>query len=114
VWPVAVAPFSVVITVAQSEDAESAAVGGALYEELTTAGVEVIIDDRAERAGVKFRDAELTGIPLRVTVGRRGLAEGVVEVTWRASGETVKVAVADVVPHVRDALAALGGPAGGA
>ena len=106
VWPLAVAPFSVVIVVAQSEDAESAAVGESLYGELSSAGVEVIIDDRAERAGVKFRDAELTGIPLRVTVGKRGLAEGVVEVTKRATGETVKVGFGVVLPHVREALAA--------
>ncbi|HEV8275255.1 MAG TPA: proline--tRNA ligase [Streptosporangiaceae bacterium] len=106
VWPLAVAPFSVVIVVAQSEHAESAAVGESLYGELSSAGVEVIIDDRAERAGVKFRDAELTGIPLRVTVGKRGLAEGVVEVTKRATGETVKAALGDVLPHVREALAA--------
>src|SRR5215475_11090773 len=106
VWPLAVAPFSVVIVVAQSEDAESAAVGESLYGELSSAGVEVIIDDRAERAGVKFRDAELTGIPLRVTVGKRGLAEGVVEVTTRATGETVKVGFGDVLAHVRGALAA--------
>jgi prolyl-tRNA synthetase len=106
VWPLAVAPFSVVIVVAQSEDAESAAVGESLYGELSSVGVEVIIDDRAERAGVKFRDAELTGIPLRVTVGKRGLAEGVVEVTKRATGEMVKVGFGDVLPHVREALAA--------
>jgi prolyl-tRNA synthetase len=54
---------------------------------------------------VKFRDAELTGIPFRVTVGKRGLADSTVEVTTRATGETVKVAVGDVVAHLRDALA---------
>jgi prolyl-tRNA synthetase len=112
VWPVAVAPFSVVVTVAQSEDPESAAVGESLYEELGAAGIEVIIDDRAERAGVKFRDAELTGIPVRVTVGKRGLAEGVVEITQRATGETTKVATGEAVPHVRDALAAARGQTG--
>jgi prolyl-tRNA synthetase len=106
VWPLGVAPFSVVIVVTQSEDTESAAVGQSLYGELSSVGVEVIIDDRAERAGVKFRDAELTGIPLRVTVGKRGLAEGVVEVTKRATGETVKVGFGDVLSHVREALAA--------
>jgi prolyl-tRNA synthetase len=105
VWPAAVAPFSAVLVVAQSEDAGSASVGESLYEEFRDAGLEVIIDDRAERAGVKFRDAEITGIPLRVTVGKRGLAEGVVEVTVRATGETTKVALADVLAHVRDALA---------
>ena len=106
IWPVAVAPFTVVVLVAQSEDTESQAVGESVYEQLTAAGIEVIIDDRAERAGVKFRDAEITGIPLRVTVGKRGLAEGVVEVTTRATGETVKVDMPDVVTHLRDAIAA--------
>ena len=105
VWPVAVAPFTVVVTVAQSEDPESAKAGESVYEQLTAAGIEVIIDDRSERAGVKFRDAELTGIPFRVTVGKRGLADGTVEVTTRATGETVKVAIGDVVAHLRDALA---------
>jgi prolyl-tRNA synthetase len=105
VWPVAVAPFTVVVTVAQSEDPESAMVGDSVYEQLAAAGIEVIIDDRSERAGVKFRDAELTGIPFRVTVGKRGLADGRVEVTTRATGETVKVAIGDVVAHLRDALA---------
>jgi len=102
-----------VVTVAQAEDTEVAKAGESVYEQLTAAGIEVIIDDRAERAGVKFRDAELTGIPLRVTVGKRGLAEGMVEITRRATGETVSVALGDVLPRVRDALAAEGGPAGG-
>jgi prolyl-tRNA synthetase len=105
-WPLAVAPFSVVVTVAQPEDPESAKVGESLYEQLTAAGVEVIIDDRAERAGVKFRDAELTGIPFRVTVGRRGLADGVVEITRRETGETTRVPVPDAVTRLRDAIAA--------
>ena len=107
------APFSVVVTVAQAEDTEVAKAGESVYEQLTAAGIEVIIDDRAERAGVKFRDAELTGIPLRVTVGKRGLAEGMVEITRRATGETVSVPLGEVLSHVRDALTAEGGPAGG-
>jgi prolyl-tRNA synthetase len=77
-----------------------------VYEQLTAAGIEVIIDDRAERAGVKFRDAEITGIPFRVTVGKRGLAENIVEVTTRATGETVKVGIGDVLAYLRDAIAA--------
>jgi len=106
IWPVAVAPFTVVVVVAQSEDAETAEAGESVYEQLTAAGVEVIVDDRAERAGVKFRDAELTGIPFRVTVGKRGLAENTLEVTARATGETAKVPVGDVVAYLRDAIAA--------
>jgi prolyl-tRNA synthetase len=66
----------------------------------------VIIDDRTERAGVKFRDAELTGLPLRVTVGKRGLAEGTAEITERATGETRKVPVGEAVAQVSAALAA--------
>jgi prolyl-tRNA synthetase len=105
IWPVAVAPFTVVVTVAQSEDPESAKAGESVYEQLTAAGIEVIIDDRAERAGVKFRDAELTGIPFRVTVGKRGLADSTVEVTERATGETVKVPIGDTVAYLRGVLA---------
>ncbi|WP_433333202.1 proline--tRNA ligase [Spirillospora sp. CA-294931] len=104
VWPVAVAPFQVAVVAAQSDDAETAEVAGRIYRELGEAGVEVILDDRDERAGVKFRDVELTGIPFRITVGRRGLAEGTVEVTRRASGETEKVPVAEAVAHTRGVL----------
>ncbi len=104
IWPLSVAPFSVVVVVAQSEDASTAEAGESLYEQLAGAGIEVIIDDRAERAGVKFRDAELTGIPFRVTVGKRGLAEGVAEVTRRDGGQTVKVPLADVVTYMRELL----------
>jgi prolyl-tRNA synthetase len=63
-------------------------------------GIDVIIDDRNERPGVKFNDAELVGIPYRITVGPRGLAEGIVEVNVRASGENEKVPIADVVSSV--------------
>ncbi|MDL4772634.1 proline--tRNA ligase [Actinomadura xylanilytica] len=104
VWPVAVAPFHVAVVLAQSDDGAVTAAGEEIYAALGAAGVEVIIDDRAERAGVKFRDVELTGIPYRVTVGRRGLADGVAEVTARSTGETVKIALDEVVPHVRGLL----------
>ncbi|WP_433476894.1 proline--tRNA ligase [Spirillospora sp. CA-142024] len=104
VWPVAVAPFQVVVVIAQSDDAEVAKAAEDVYAGLAGAGVEVVIDDRPERAGVKFRDAELTGIPFRVTVGRRGLAEGVAEVTARATGDTSKIALGSVVDHVRTLL----------
>jgi prolyl-tRNA synthetase len=105
VWPLAVAPFSVVVVVAQSEDPVVAKAGADIYDQLIAAGVEVIIDDRAERAGVKFRDAELTGIPYRVTVGKRGLAEGSVELTERVTGETRKVALDEVVAQLTGLVA---------
>ncbi len=105
VWPLSVAPFDVAVVVAQSDDADTAKAGDEIYERLGAAGIEVIIDDRPERAGVKFRDVELTGIPYRVTVGRRGLANGVVELTPRATGETVTVALDEVVERVQSVLA---------
>ncbi|MEO3830079.1 proline--tRNA ligase [Actinomadura sp. B10D3] len=104
VWPPSVAPFQVAVVAAQSDDAAVAGAAEDVYTGLAGAGAEVVIDDRPERAGVKFRDAELTGIPFRVTVGRRGLAEGVAEVTVRATGETSKVALDSVVEHVRSLL----------
>jgi prolyl-tRNA synthetase len=105
IWPKAVAPFQVAIVLAQI-DTEVAKVGERLHQELSTAGVEVILDDRPDRAGVKFRDVELVGIPVRVTIGTRGLAEGVVDVTIRATAETTKVAIADMLAGTESALAA--------
>jgi len=92
-------------------DGTVAEVAERLYDELRNFGVEVILDDRDARPGVKFSDIELVGIPYRVTVGPRGLANDEVELTERASGETTNVPVADAAAQVqaaRDAaLAAL-------
>jgi len=71
---------------------------------LLDAGVDVIIDDRPDRAGVKFSDAELVGIPFRITIGKRGLATGTAELTDRATGETVSIPLDDVAKHVREAV----------
>ena len=101
VWPVAVAPFEVTVVIAQPEAAGAAE---EIYAALLAAGFDAAIDDRAERAGVKFRDAELTGIPYRVTVGKRGLAEGTVEVTTRATGATEKLPPAAVTDHLRSLI----------
>jgi prolyl-tRNA synthetase len=106
IWPAAVAPFDVVVTVAQQNDPAVAEAGEQVYRRLLDAGVDVIIDDRPARAGEKFSDAELVGIPLRITVGKRGLATGTAEVTERATGETVPVALDEIPEHVRKAVAA--------
>jgi prolyl-tRNA synthetase len=105
IWPVAVAPFEVVVTVAQQDDPAVAEAGEEIYAVLADAGVDVIVDDRPVRAGVKFADAELVGIPFRVTVGKRGLAAGTAELTDRAAGSTVAVPLADLEQHVREAIA---------
>ncbi|RFU37796.1 proline--tRNA ligase [Actinomadura logoneensis] len=105
VWPEAVAPFAVAVVPAQTDDPEVAGTAERIYGELRAAGVDAVLDDRPERAGVKFRDIELTGIPHRVTVGRRGLAQGVVEHTVRATRETAEIPVAEAVTHLRGVLA---------
>jgi prolyl-tRNA synthetase len=84
VWPHTTAPYDV--HVVQLPGAEEAASG--LCSRIGAAGLDVLLDDRDERAGVKFADADLIGIPLRVTAGRRSIAAGTVELRWRASGET--------------------------
>jgi prolyl-tRNA synthetase len=104
VWPMAVAPFQVAVVVAQADDATVAEAGERIYQHLLADGVEAIIDDRAERAGVKFRDVELVGVPLRITVGRRTLADGLVELTDRASGRTDKVPLGQIVDTARKAI----------
>jgi len=111
VWPVAVAPFEVVVVIAQQDDPTVAEAGEQVYQWLLDAGVDVIVDDRQVRAGVKFADAELVGIPFRVTVGKRGLATGTAELTDRATGSTVQVPLADLAQHVREAIAkSIAGP----
>ena len=105
VWPVAVAPWEVVITLIKTDD-ESLTAGENLYRELQELGVDTILDDRAERPGVKFNDAELVGIPYRITLGPRGLAEGKVELHARAGGEADEIALADVAAEVADRVSA--------
>ncbi len=104
VWPVSIAPFEAVVTVAQPDDEATASAGEQVYQQLLAAGVETVIDDRTERVGVKFKDAELVGIPLRVTVGKRGLADGVVELTDRASGETQRIPLDEIAACVRKGI----------
>ena len=72
-----------------------------IYADLKTAGFDVLLDDRKERAGVKFSDADLIGLPIRVTVGR-GIADGLVEVKVRQTGEVAEVAVADLMTFVQE------------
>ncbi|MCY3924914.1 MAG: proline--tRNA ligase [bacterium] len=102
-WPVSVAPYEAAVVPISGRDEAVTGVSERLYGELRAAGVEVILDDRDARAGVKFSDIELVGIPFRVTVGPRGLAAGNVELTDRATGETTNVPVAGAAAAVREA-----------
>jgi prolyl-tRNA synthetase len=105
IWPATVAPFDAVVVVAQQNDQAVAEAGEQVYRQLLDAGIDVIIDDRTARAGEKFRDAELVGIPLRVTIGKRGLAVGTAEVTERATGETATVSLEDLPGYISKAVA---------
>ena len=101
IWPVAIAPYHAIVVVPNIGDADQMAAAEKLYGELNAAGVETLLDDRKERAGVKFKDAELIGIPFRVVTGR-SLKEGKVEVVKRADGEKQDMAIEDVVGTIKN------------
>jgi prolyl-tRNA synthetase len=103
-WPVTVAPLEVAVLPLMA-DGEVFETGERIWRELAGAGVETVLDDRDERAGVKFADADLIGWPWQVVVGKRGLAEGVVELKDRATGERVTVPLDEIVSHVAAAVA---------
>ena len=99
IWPISVAPFEVSIVVAARQDDAQYAAADSIYKGMKSAGLDVYFDDRDERAGVKFKDADLMGCPIRVVVGK-GLATGVVEVKQRGTDVVETVAVADIITHV--------------
>ena len=100
IWPVAIAPYQVIVIVSNISDEEKMAAGEKLYKEFQKAGVEVLLDDRKERAGAKFKDCELIGIPYRVVTGR-SLSEGKVEVVKRANKEAQDIPIESVVDTVK-------------
>ncbi|MEM9521690.1 MAG: proline--tRNA ligase [Actinomycetota bacterium] len=106
IWPTAVAPFEAVITVVSLKDEASVAGAEALYADLKARGIDVLLDDRDARAGVKFADAELVGVPHRITFGPKAFAENEVEYTPRASGETSRVGVDAIADQVVETITA--------
>ncbi len=105
-WPISVAPYQVHLVLLRGDSA-SEAVAEQLYDELQRAGVEVLYDDRAERPGVKFMDADLIGLPLRVTVGDRALKRGGVELKHRTSKEVALVPTGEAVVRIQSEIARL-------
>jgi prolyl-tRNA synthetase len=99
-WPVNVAPYEVVITVVKPKDVECRETGLRLYEAIGAGGIDVLLDDRDERPGVKFKDADLIGIPYRVTVGPKGLADGIVELKSRRTGDSRDLQI----PHAAETV----------
>ena len=109
-WPLTIAPFEVIVVSASAQDPRQVSLAEAIYERLCSAGVDALLDDRDERAGVKFKDADLIGIPWRVVVGR-GAAEGQVELVCRDDGqrrdlpvEAALEALLEVIPAARSGL----------
>ena len=100
VWPRAIAPFDVIVTVTNVKQDEIRGAGERLYEELRRAGLEVLLDDRDERAGVKFKDADLIGVPLRLTVGKK-VTDGKVELFDRATKQSEDVSLDEVIAQVQ-------------
>ena len=99
-WPTAIAPYEVIVVIANVADAPQLELGEQLYGAFQAAGIDVLLDDRSERAGVKFKDADLLGIPWRVVVGR-GAADGQVELVQRASGQRSDVPAAEVLSQLQ-------------
>ncbi len=98
--PRSVAPFEVVLTPTNLNEPAIRSAAERLYAELRQAGVEVLYDDREERAGVKFKDADLIGVPLRLTVGKKA-AEGLVELSERSTGQRADAKIGDAVGLVK-------------
>jgi prolyl-tRNA synthetase family II len=105
VWPVAVAPFEVAVVLLGGGEEAVRRAAEEIYGQLAGQGVDVILDDRDERPGAKFKDVELVGVPYRLTVSRRGVAAGTAELTSRRTGETVVVPLGEAVERVRKQLA---------
>jgi prolyl-tRNA synthetase len=95
IWPISIAPFEVIVTPVNQDDPDVVRVSQEIYDKLQEAGVEVLLDDRDLRGGIKFKDADLIGIPIRITVGKKSVVEGNVEVKLRAEPQSEKVAIAE-------------------
>ena len=96
IWPVSVAPYHAIVTLVKPKDEEQAKVAEEIYQSLLAAGVEAVIDDRDERPGVKFKDADLLGFPIRITVGKRA-GEGIVEYKLRRDSEKTEISVSEAI-----------------
>ncbi|MEB3341735.1 proline--tRNA ligase [Okeania sp.] len=103
IWPVAIAPYHVIICIPNIKDAKQKEVAENLYQELNAAGIETIIDDRDERAGLKFKDADLIGIPYRIVTGR-SLKSGKVELVERATHQSQEILVEEVLSTLKDLI----------
>ena len=106
IWPLSIAPYQVLVIPLNIGDEEVMAAAESIYEQLGSNGVDVLMDDRKARPGFKFKDADLVGIPLRIIVGGKGLADGVVELKWRTDEDARRVPLDQIVTTVGEDIAA--------
>ena len=107
IWPRAIAPFEVVVVPVNAKVPEQLDLAETIYGELKAAGVDVLLDDRKERAGVKFKDCDLIGYPLRITVGPKAVEEGTIELRVRKTGETFNETKETYLAKAREILKTL-------
>ena len=100
IWPKSLAPFDVVVTITNMKQDDLREAGEKIYRDLRNAGLDALLDDRDERAGVKFKDADLIGIPYRITIGKK-VADGLVELYDRRAKQSEDVKISDVVERVQ-------------
>lgn len=105
VWPMSVAPYTVELIPLNVKDDDVMAAANSMYDALTSAGIDVLMDDRDQRPGFKFKDADLIGLPIRVVVGGKGLKEGNAEIKRRTDAEPARVPLADAVSFVQNLIA---------
>jgi prolyl-tRNA synthetase len=105
VWPLPIAPFQVHLLPLNMDSKDVSGAAEEIYRDLLKEGIDVLIDDRDESPGIKFKDADLVGIPLRVTVGIKSLKEGKIELKWRDSKEAAKVDRGRVIHEIREMIA---------
>ena len=103
IWPMAIAPYHVALIPANIKDAEQMAVADKLYQKMMEEGIEVVMDDRDERAGFKFKDADLIGFPIKLVVGK-GVTNGKVEVSLRKTGEKEEINVEEVMDYIKKTI----------
>jgi len=104
-WPMSLAPFHVMIVPVNVQERTIMEVADKLYESMMNDGIDVLLDDRDERAGVKFKDADLVGIPLRITLGAKNLSQGTVELKRRRKGENILCPVNQIVEKIKEIIA---------
>ena len=107
IWPRAIAPFEVVVAVVNAKKDDQLAYGEEIYAELKEDGIDALLDDRKERAGVKFKDCDLIGYPLRVTIGPKAVEEGTIELKIRKTGEVITCSREEYLEKVKEILKTL-------